>query len=291
MQRKIRFTKKDSKIVLLIVLLQCVASFFIGVYLRGSTDNDIFSKSPIVKVYYNIPDDPSSGFKSIEGLDPDTNSSLFQLDFLTSYETADYKLCNFRFKCKERELSLWSKYEKNGSFNMDYIGERRFSVEFKKQSSGVRKSRQIEYRLYIDGEKRVEIISEEDSICLEPALYKRVTYEIASISEELKGSDIEKVLEEFAWANTFMPENEATPLGVVAGSLFGMESLPATSSAPFGEYVRCLEEACDECGGDWGAYRWGIVGCYHRGGWNGLLTFGCYWAQTVFCLKHLPLPK
>lgn len=283
--------KKNITSIPLALLILCFVYFITVIYLRSSADDDIFSKTPIVRVNYNIPDDPNSGFKSIEGLDPDTNTSLFQLDFLPSYETADYKVCNFRFKCKERELSLWAKYEKEGSFNMEYIGERRFSVEFKKQRSVERKLRQIEYRLYLDSEKKVEIISEEDNMRLEPAVYNRVTAEIVALSEEVKGSDLEKVLEEFAWACAFMPESEATPLGVVAGSLFGIESLPATSSAPFGDYVRCLEEACDECAGDWGAYRWGIVGCYHRGGWSGFLTFACYNAQSVFCLRHLPIPK
>lgn len=277
--------------------LVCSTLIYIIIFIfspSGFSQSDFFLKKPLIKIVYINPDDPKSGFRSIEGIEPENNSILFKLERLSSFHTPDYSSFNFRFSSRSGELTLWSKYENNSLYH-DYIGERRLTITWKKES------RKIEQFIFLDGTKRVEItLPEEGSHILEPAVYKKVSIELASLAEDLKETQMEDLLAEFVWANSFLPENEATPIAVTAGTLFGVLPISQDRDSPFVEYTRCVEQACEDCGGEWGPKPFGLVGCSvlrERGdSWlkvamrSAVLTL-CFVPNSTFCLKYLPLPK
>ncbi len=295
MIKKLKLNSLGASFIKLIFSgISLLSAFWAKDYLWCVPEDNIFEKRPLIKVSYISPDDPESGFKSIEGINPEDNSVLFKLDFISSFKSSDYSIHNFRFSTKSGNLTLWSKYERNGFYH-DYLGDRRLTTEWKKEER-VRK-----YRILLDGKKKVEIpLSDEEDhpIILEPAVVKNLSIDLASFSEELRDTSFENILAEFVWAHSFMPENNASSLAVDAGILFGVVSVPHDS--PFFEYTRCVESACEDCGGDWGQKPFGMVGCIvprEREDttlkllWRNTVLTLCFVANSAFCLKYLPSPK
>ena len=95
---------------------------------------NFFNITPLIILHYNIPSNPESGLKSIEGLDLKTNFRIFLLEFdpppLYSNKSSLFKkISTQRFYSPSGILLLRSRL-KDGkiNFRFDFLGDRSISI-------------------------------------------------------------------------------------------------------------------------------------------------------------------
>ncbi|MFQ6084391.1 MAG: hypothetical protein ACE5WD_13680 [Candidatus Aminicenantia bacterium] len=205
--------------------------------------------------------------KSIEGLNPETNSQIFLLEFdpptLYNKYSLSKKISTQRFYSPSGVLLLRNRL-KDGKINFyfDYLGERNISIR-----DTIIKNRALKrskFEIFLEGRKIVDILFQYGSdgqVKLSPRSKRIGINQISSFLKKIKGTSLENQLKEFAWAHSFMPENDATFAALFAGTLTGILSIPDQSfsgnikvqaeDSPFWDYVECLEDSCADCGGEW----------------------------------------
>ncbi|MCP2520971.1 hypothetical protein NLB96_01535 [Candidatus Aminicenantes bacterium AC-335-K20] len=250
----------------------------------------IFDVIPVIVLHYNIPSDPKSGLKLIEGLDPKTNSRIFSLEFDILSHNKN-KIRTQRFYSPSGILLLRSRL-KDGkiNFQFDFLGDKNISIRDTKISW-----KKSKFEIFLEGKRMVNIIlqyNKDGRVEISSKSKENGIKQLITLFKKIRGSTFEKQLKEFTWAHSFMPENDSTYAAIFAGSLTGIVSIPdqlsintrnQSDDSPFWDYVECLEASCSDCGGYWVISP--ITGCVWE--WDPLGIYSaCYAIQAIICAKE-----